>query len=133
MKLFLRQSCVFMLLLLQAFAPLVHAHTETVANDSRVHLHDFQSYISVESSNGMALLPELQHVDIVIALSPAIKEKNDLKDLFPSLYVQLYLWHSFQLQQLEQSIDFLALFKIRQTSFKHLVTAPRAPPSYQPL
>ncbi len=120
-----------MLLLLQVFAPLVHAHTETKSNDSRVHIHSFHSHDSVESSDSAVSLHGLEHLDVVIELNFAIKDKVDLKDLFPSWYVQLPLWHDWQPQQPEQSIDSPPLFKTSKTSFKLLVIAPRAPPTYK--
>lgn len=133
MKLLLRQSCVFMLFLLQVFAPLVHAHTEIKGSDSSVHIHNSYAHISLETSESLGSVQALQHSDVVIVLSPGIKEKNDLKDLCPRLYVQQCVWCYLQAQQLEQKPDSPPFFKAIKTSFKRLVTAPRAPPIYQAL
>ena len=129
MKLLLRQSCVFMLLLLQVFAPLVHAHIEGEASDSQVHIHNLHNHhVSVKSDDSVQPLPALQHLDVIIDLNFAIKDKVDLKDLSPSWCAQLPFWHDWQPQQLEQSTHFPPLFKTSKTSFKYLVIAPRAPP-----
>ncbi|NOQ17116.1 MAG: hypothetical protein GQ581_08645 [Methyloprofundus sp.] len=122
-----------MLLLLQVFAPLVHAHTEIKGSDSSVHTHNFYVHISIETSESLESVQALQHSDVVIVLSPVIKEKNDLQDLFPRLYVQQCVWCYLQAQQLEQKPDFPPFFKAIKTSFKRFVAAPRAPPIDQTL
>jgi hypothetical protein len=129
MQLLLRQSCVFMLLLLQVFAPLVHAHTDASSDDGSIYIHTFGTQLAIDNSgSSIEHLQSVQHTDVIITLNSVIKEKNNLTDLLPKLYVQQHLWRYLQLQQSEQKIVFPAFFNTSKTSVKFFVTAPRAPP-----
>jgi len=128
MKLFLRQSCVFFLLLLQGIAPFVHAHAhehrDDMAVNSGLHVHNYLD--SHEVISGQAVCKAM---DSVISLNPLIKEKQERHDSFIAVYVQLYIlqWLPASLQK--ERFSFVPSIQANTPSITHHNIGPRAPPS----
>jgi len=128
MKLFLRQSCVFFLLLLQGIAPFVHAHAhkhmDDVAVNSGLHVHNY-----LDSHEIISEQPTCNAMNSVISLSPLIKEKQAVHDSFIAVYVQLYIleWLPAPLQK--ERFSFAPLIQANTPRVPHHNIGPRAPPS----
>jgi len=97
MKFFTRQMIVCLLLLLQGFAPLVHAHVNLseLSNTEGIHL-PYQLAIEAERECCDSLAFNAQthiHTDLeaIITLELGIKDKQSLIDSFDVYYVLLSL------------------------------------------
>jgi len=91
MKFFTRQMIVCLLLLLQGFAPLVHAHVHLSdrSNVEGVHL-PFQITAAAESKQSDVISLNVHtDLDTIIALKSGIKVKQRLKDSFDANYCLL--------------------------------------------
>ena len=126
MKLFLRQSCVFFLLLLQGIAPFVHAHTHEHEHDLVVNT-GFHSHL--ESHEIISEQPICKAVNTIIALSPLIKEKQEKHDSFMAVSIQLYMLEWLQASSQKEILSFATLISPSNPRFTYHNTGPRAPPS----
>jgi len=128
MKLFLRQSCVFFLLLLQGIAPFVHAHAHEHMDDlvvnSGLHVHSY-----LDSHEIMSEQPECQAMNSIIALSPLIKEKQEKHDSFIAMSIQLYILEWKLVSSRKETLSFAPFIQASHTRFTYHNTGPRAPPS----
>ena len=76
MILFVRRFIILLLLVLQGFAPLVHAHVHIVDSDDGVHIHGVTSVASHEHQ--LSALDKFSCSSAAIGMHSAIQKKNSL-------------------------------------------------------
>lgn len=128
MKSFTCRFIILLLLLLQGFTPLVHAHVQSVESGSGLHLHEFDSYIEKQTYTSVSSLAFIDKSGAVIDMSAAIKQQTSLIDNLDSscfyFCVAVFLQQAF----LEKSLDFSPYQAVFTSAIRYSVSAPRAPP-----
>lgn len=127
MKLFFHQSIILLLLLLQGFTPLVHAHVTGDGSEYGLHIDGISS--SVEKSPQLSSFESISHTDIVIGMPAAVQQKNKL---FVELPFFAYVNHNKLIKPLviENQLLFFSFVSSLGSDTGQSSSAPRAPPSY---
>ena len=126
----IRAILVFLLMLLQLAAPLIHAHTNNVAHfGASVHLHEFEAVNALSKHAPEFVAPNAENTEIV-AMSSGIK--NETSQLFQTentIFI-LFLSLFFLVKKSESPRCFsFNTEPIERPFFLHSA-APRAPPFF---
>ncbi len=126
MKLLLHRFIVLLLLLLQGFTPLVHAHVQADNAGYGVHLHDLSRYTNKAAH--VSALELFADSGAVIEMNSAIKANRlivaDVDFAILQCCALFFLQQSFVSKQIVLSPYYQTL----KSSIKFSVSAPRAPP-----
>jgi len=125
MKLFFRQTCVFLLLLLQGFSPLVHAHVHNLDSHTGMHMHH-------DISEGVEIglfMHDINSVDTIVSLGSIIKENKGFKTSFDTDYFHVLTWAYLNSSVPVADVHFFSITEPSHTRFKFPLSTPRAPPA----
>jgi len=126
MKLLFHRSIILLLLLLQGFTPLVHAHVSGDGSEYGLHIDGISS--SVGKSSQFSSFDSIGHTDIVIGMPAAVQQKNKLFVEIPSFS------HTNHNKLIKRFVIAKKLFLFSSNSLPRSVvdrssSAPRAPPA----
>ena len=122
----MRRFIVLLLLLLQGFMPLVHAHVQAVDCEYGLHLHEFSTYTDQASyASSLELAADL---GAVIDMNSAIKEQKllaaDVDDACFYSCIIVFIQRSV----VSRLVGFSPPVDILKFPIKYSSSAPRAPP-----
>lgn len=127
MILVIRRCLILLLLVLQGFAPLVHAHVHIVGGEEGVHIHGITTVTS--HALQFSSLDNYACSNAAIGMHSAIQKKKSLDvALDTDTYIVSYAELSHSLAILEKYIGFPSTgLALKQPAFLS-GSAPRAPP-----
>jgi len=127
MILLIRRSIILLLLVLQGFAPFVHAHVHIVGSDDGIHIHGITSVSSHEHQ--LSALDKFSCSNTAIGMQSAIAKK---KSLSAALNVDVYYVGYTDFVQFPVFITNYVGFSPPRIDLKSSLllseSAPRAPP-----
>ena len=127
MILLINRFIIVLLLVLQGFAPLVHAHVHVINSDDGVHIHGITTASSHEHQ--FSALENISCSNTAIGMHPAITKK---KALSADLDSAACYFGSFDLNQfsvlLENTVGFSPPDLILSSALSLSDSAPRGPP-----
>jgi len=126
MKLLFHRSIILLLLLLQGFTPLVHAHVSGDGSEYGLHIDGISS--SAEKSPQLSSFDSIGHTDIVIGMPAAVQQKNKLFVEIPSFSHTNHNKLIKPLVIVKPSLFFSSIFLQRSVADRSS-SAPRAPPA----
>ena len=123
MILVIRRSIIFLLLVLQGFAPLVHAHVHIINSDDGIHIHGITTATSHEHQ--LSALDEFSCSSAAIGVHSAIQKKKSLNaDACYASYTDFVQFPEF----IEKTVGFSPPDSDLKSSILLSDFAPRAPP-----
>lgn len=125
MKLFFHRSIIVLLLLLQGFSPLVHAHVIADGGENGLHIDGIS--VQADKSPQISSFKSVGHADIVIGMQSAVQQKNLLLIDVPNVSRKADET-PFLLPFIEKRIVFFSTISESNSVVEFSSTAPRAPP-----
>ena len=127
MILVIRCSIILLLLVLQGFAPLVHAHVHIIDSEDGVHIHGITTAVSHEHQ--LSALDKFSCSSAAIGLHSAIQKKKSLNaDLNAETCYLSYTGFVRFPVYIEKTVGFSPPVIALKSSLLLSASAPRAPP-----